>query len=141
MAGARLTFAEFCRIVRQVLEELPEPFKPYLENVVVDVENAPSRSLLRKLGMTEAHAPLLGLFEGPPPGEREYGISPPVRIRIFKRPIERLCRNRQEVEYEIRRTVLHELAHHFGFEEEDLEPFESHPSPFDDHPEGGHPAH
>lgn len=131
MPAPRLTLAEFCDIVRQVLDELPEQFKPYLENVVVDVERVPSRRLLRKLGMSGAGTTLLGLFEGPAPGEREFGIAPPVRIRIFKRPIERLCRNRQEVAYEVRRTVIHELAHHFGFEEEDLQEFESRPSPFD----------
>lgn len=129
----RLTLAEFCEIVRQVLDELPAQFKPYLENVVVDVERIPSRRLLRKLGMSGSGTTLLGLFEGPTPGEREYGMALPVRIRIFKRPIERLCRSREEVAYEVRRTVMHELAHHFGFEEEDLQEFESRPSPFDAH--------
>ncbi len=68
---------------------------------------------------------------GPTPGEREYGMAHPVRIRIFKRPIERLCRSSEEVAYEVRRSVIHELAHHFGFEEEDLREYESRPSPFD----------
>lgn len=131
MAVPRLTLPEFCGIVRQVLADLPAQLKPYLENVVVDVERVPSRRLLRKLGMSGSGTTLLGLFEGPALGEREYGISHPVRIRIFKRPIERLCRSREEVAYEVRRTVIHELAHHFGFEEEDLHEFESRPSPFD----------
>ena len=126
----RLTLEEFGRIVRQVVDELPAQLKPYLENVVIDVERAPSRRLLRKLGISGSGTTLLGLFEGPPPGEREYGVAHPVRIRIFKRPIERLCRSPQEVQYEVRRTVIHELAHHFGFEEQDLVEFEARPSPF-----------
>lgn len=122
---------EFCAVARQVVEELPEPFHRWLENVVVDVEPRPSRRMLRELGI-DHESDLLGLFEGSAVTEQHYGEHLPNRILLFKRPIEAVSRSRDEVKYEIRRTILHELAHHFGYSEEDLEPFESQPSPFDD---------
>lgn len=122
--------SEFCEAVARVVEEVPEPFHGWLENVVVDVETAPSREVLEEQGL-ESEDDLLGLFEGLAVTEQEYGEHAPNRIVIYKRPIERICRSRAEVEYEIRRTMLHELAHHFGHSEEDLEEFESRSSPFE----------
>ncbi len=69
MPVPRLTMAEFCEIVRQVLDDLPAQLKPYLENVVVDVERVPSRRLLRRLGISGSGTTLLGLFEGPTQGD------------------------------------------------------------------------
>jgi predicted Zn-dependent protease with MMP-like domain len=74
----------------------------------------------------------MGLFEGTPLTEQAYGAHAPNRIVLFKQPIERACRSRAEIAYEIRRTVIHELAHHFGYSEEELEAFEAAASPFDD---------
>ena len=74
---------------------------------------------------------LMGLFEGRAVTEQEYGEHLPNRILLFKRPIEEVCRSRAEIAYEIRRTLVHELAHHFGYSEEDLEEYESRQSPFD----------
>ncbi len=123
---------EFCRVAREVVDQLPEPFHQWLENVVVDVELEPSRRLLRDLGMDPVEDTLLGLFEGAAITEQEYGDHRPNRILLFKRPIEEVSRSRAEIAYEIRRTVIHELAHHFGYSEEDLEEFESQESPFDE---------
>jgi predicted Zn-dependent protease with MMP-like domain len=123
---------EFCRVAREVVDHLPEPFHRWLENVVVDVELEPPRKLLREMGMDPEDDTLLGLFEGAAVTDQEYGDHQPNRIRLFKRPIEEISRSRAEIAYEIRRTVIHELAHHFGYSEEDLEEFESRESPFDE---------
>lgn len=123
--------ADFCHVVRKVLDDLPAHFLPWLENVVVDVEREPTDEMLEDLGL-ESPADLLGLFVGVGIDEQEYGIHVPNRVILFKRPLERASRSRAELEYEIRRTVLHELAHHFGHSEADLADFESQPSPFDE---------
>jgi predicted Zn-dependent protease with MMP-like domain len=127
--------SEFCRLVREVVDALPAIFQPHMTNVVVDVEAEPSIALRRRMGLAPDDD-LFGLFEGVSIAEQEYRESPPNRIVIFKHPIERACRNRDEIVYEVRRTVLHELAHQFGYSEEDLDDFEARPSPFDE-TEGG----
>ncbi len=128
---ARLSLADFCSVVEEVLAELPEPFHAWLDNVAVDVEPDPWPELLEELEM-EPDEPLLGLFQGESITEQEYGEHYPNRILLFKNPIEQISRSREEIRYEIRRTVLHELAHHFGYSEEELDEFESQPSPFDE---------
>ena len=133
MPRPRLSMEEFCDVARQVVDELPEPFYRWLENVVVDVELAPSRKLLRRMEMDPDRETLMGLFEGHAVTEQGYGDHLPNRILLFKHPIEEACRSRAEIAYEIRRTVIHELAHHFGYSEEELEEFESRQSPFDEH--------
>ena len=133
MTRPRLSLEEFCRVARHVVDELPEPFHRWLENVVVDVELAPSRKLLRRMEMDPDRETLMGLFEGHAVTEQGYGDHLPNRILLFKHPIEEACRSRAEIAYEIRRTVIHELAHHFGYSEEELEEFESRQSPFDEH--------
>jgi predicted Zn-dependent protease with MMP-like domain len=132
MPGDRLSMEAFCRLAREVVESLPKAFRQHLENVVVDVEVEPSITLKRQLGMSPDDDDLFGLFEGMSIAEQQYEEHAPNRILIFKHPIERACRSRAEIAYEIRRTMLHELAHQFGYSEEDLDEFEAQPSPYDD---------
>ena len=132
MSHARLTMKDFCAIVEQVIGEIPQPFHGYLENVAVDVELRPSDRTLHSVGLgPNEWDELMGLFQGKGITEQEYGERHPNRITLYKQPIEASSRSREEIAYEIRRTVIHELAHHFGFSEDDLEKFESTPSPFD----------
>ena len=136
MNPSHMSLREFVVIAQQVIDELGNPFKRWLENVVVDVEIAPSREMLEEVGLDPDEETLMGLFVGRAVTEMEYGEHLPNQILLFKRPIEEACRDRREVAYEIRRTLIHELAHHFGYSEEDLEEFEARPSPFDE-PEPG----
>jgi len=122
---------EFVEVARKVMGELDEPFRKWLENIVVDVELEPSAELLEELEMDPQKDTLMGLFEGFAVTEQEYGEHLPNRILLFKRPIEEVCRSRAEIAYKIRRTLVHELAHHFGYSEEDLEAYEAQQSPFD----------
>ena len=64
---------------------------------------------------------LLGLYEGIPlTGRENYGFVLPDKITIFQRPIEKLAETRDEAIIEIRNTVVHEVAHHFGIDDESL---------------------
>jgi predicted Zn-dependent protease with MMP-like domain len=123
------------------METLPDAFRPYLDNVVVDVERDPDEATLRKAGLTDAEIAegesLYGLFD---PLEMPSGWSGDVidtadmlhRLVIFKRPLEEDFPERRELLTEIRKTVIHELAHHFGWTDRDLEKFDDNPDPFGD---------
>ncbi len=108
----RLSRRRFERLVAKALSGLPEEFQSRLENVVVLIEDETPEDM----------PGTLGLYEGVPLTERTSdGISLPDRITLFKGPIERVCRTEEEVEGEVRLTVLHEVGHFFGLEEEQLE--------------------
>jgi predicted Zn-dependent protease with MMP-like domain len=115
-----LTRQEFEELVDQALEEIPPEFLEKLENVEILVEEEPSRELLREVGLRGGT--LFGLYQGIPETHKSsFHFCPmPDRILIFRRPILRACRTRGQVVREIRKTVMHEVAHHFGFSEERL---------------------
>ena len=123
---------EFCALAKRVVDEMPAEFRPWMKNTVVDVRNRPTRSQLRSVGLDPSDDDLLGLFDGIPITEQDPDFPHPNRVWIFKEPIEAISRSVDEAAYEIRRTIIHELAHHFGWSEEDLDAFEALPSPFDD---------
>lgn len=90
-----------------------------LENVDVVVADEPTQEQLAQLGAEDS---LFGLYEGIPQTERSgYNLALPDKITIFRGPIERACENDAEIAEEIRITVLHELAHHIGFDEDRIE--------------------
>lgn len=116
-----LTRQEFEELVDQALEEIPAEFLEKLENVEIHVEDEPSRELLREVGIRGGGS-LFGLYQGIPETRKSaFHLFPmPDRILIFRRPILRACRTPRQVVREIRKTVMHEVAHHFGFSEERL---------------------
>jgi predicted Zn-dependent protease with MMP-like domain len=133
-----MSMDEFCELARKAVEEMPDEFQEWMENVIVDVRKEPSRKQLRSVGIDpDGDETLMGLFEGKPvtdiPEILGDDIShwQPNRVWLFKEPIEEACRSKAEVAYEIKRTIIHELAHHFGWSEEDLDEIESQPNPFD----------
>jgi predicted Zn-dependent protease with MMP-like domain len=115
-----LSQRRFEGLVRQALDSLPGEFYERLQNVDVVVEEEPTPEQLRTSGM-EADDTLLGLYEGVPLTAREnYGFVLPDKITIFKRPIEEMCETPEEVVDEVRVTVMHEIAHHFGIDDHAL---------------------
>ncbi len=112
----------FLRLVGRALAELPSPYREWLENVDVVVERRPGRRHLRTAGLGSRET-LFGLYEGVPLTERgsDYGMVLPDKITIFQEPLEREFLADDELVEEVRRTVLHELAHHFGLSDQELE--------------------
>ena len=121
----RLVRRRFRRLVEQALERLPDEFQARLQNVAVVIEDWPSRALLRDLDVPEDEL-LFGLYEGLPLTEwgRDDMVRIPDRIRIFQGPIEEACATDDEIVAEVRTTVLHEVGHHFGLSDEDLDRYE-----------------
>jgi len=118
----RLGRAEFEKLVAQAAESLPEHFLNRLENVDVVVEDEPTAEDLELAGV-ERGGTLLGLYHGVPQNQRGswYGNILPDRIVIYQRPIEAVARDRREIRKEIRITLMHEIGHHFGLAEDDLD--------------------
>jgi predicted Zn-dependent protease with MMP-like domain len=112
---------EFEDLVAQALEEIPEDFLAKLDNVEVVVEEDPSPELLRQMGLY-GHGTLFGLYQGIPRTQKSSFHFPtmPDRITIYRRPIVQACRTRRRIIEQVKKTVLHEVAHHFGFSEERL---------------------
>ena len=114
----------FEELVAEAVGDLPEEFLDKLENVDVVVEDSPARTQLIRVGRGMT---LLGLYEGVPHTERTrgYNMILPDRITIFQKPIEAICRSEKEVVLEVRRVVQHEIAHHFGLDDDLLKDIES----------------
>jgi len=112
----------FLGLVRRALADLPAPYRNWLANVDVVVERRPRRRQLGEAGL-DAQGVLFGLYEGIPLTQRsaDYGMVLPDKITIFQEPLEQEFRGDAELVAEVRRTVLHELAHHFGMSDEELE--------------------
>lgn len=113
----------FRALVAQALDGLPEPFLSHLRNVEVVVEDEPAADLLRDLGLHPGHDTLFGLYEGVPIDERsESGVLElPDKITIFSGPLSRAFRGEKQLRREIRKTVIHEVGHFFGFDDDELE--------------------
>jgi predicted Zn-dependent protease with MMP-like domain len=110
----------FRRLVQRALHSLPPEVQRALDNVVVVIEREPAADDLRTAGMTAAET-LFGLYVGTPLIERsDYGLTLPDRIVIYQGPLERHFHPR-DIPHEVAKTVLHELAHHFGIEDARLD--------------------
>ena len=116
-----ITREQFERLVRSALSQLPEEFKLRLNNVDIVVDNAASPNQLIGTGI-ENSMELLGLYEGIPLTERYgYDLVLPDKITIFQAPIESICETQEEITLEIKSTLTHEIAHHFGIGDDRLE--------------------
>ena len=117
----------FERYVIDAVASLPPDLLDRLENLEVVVEDAPDADQLESVGMGPEES-LLGLYEGVPLTARSsyYGMVAPDKISIFQGPIEDCCRNDAEIIRQIRETVYHEIAHHFGISDPRLEELQRH---------------
>ena len=110
----------FRRLVVRALESIPPEFAPYLDNIAVVIEREPSRDDLRE-GRVASTDELFGLYVGVPLTDRAGGVPAlPARIVIYQGPLERHFTPAQ-IPRQVRRTVVHEVAHHFGIDDARLE--------------------
>jgi predicted Zn-dependent protease with MMP-like domain len=114
--------AHFGELVEKAIEELPEEFARFLEEVSIEVRDRPSKEELARVGVGR-NGLLLGLYVGRPRTVRsieDSGAMPDV-IFIFQDSIQYVCNSEADLVRQVRVTVLHEIGHHFGLSEEDLD--------------------
>lgn len=113
---------QFERLVVRALRRLPPEIRVHLANVEIVIEDEPTAEQREADGGygVDDGSELFGLYEGTPLTARggDYSMVLPDKITIFRRPIERACETPDEMAHEVRVTVIHELAHHFGIEED-----------------------
>ncbi len=111
---------EFERVVEEVLDTLPVEFRKRIRNVAVLVEDFPPGQ--HQLEPGKPKRLLLGLFHGTPRTKKSFFDLPtgPDYVVLYKRNIEAVCSGEAEIREQIRRTVIHELGHYFGMDEEQL---------------------
>ncbi len=113
--------AQFERLVRQALDDLPGDILSCMDNVDVVVEEVASRDQLIGSGLDDDEL-LLGLYEGIPlPDRYDYNLVLPDKITLFQNTIESVCPSDEDVVKEVRDTVVHEVAHHFGIGDDELD--------------------
>jgi predicted Zn-dependent protease with MMP-like domain len=112
----------FAELVEQALQELPEPFASHLEEMSVEIRRRPTRRQLKEAGLKEDEL-LLGLYVGIPLDERsvEHSGRLPDVVYVFQEDVELVSESEEDLVREVRITVLHEIGHHFGMDEDDLE--------------------
>ena len=118
---AQFSSEEFDQLVAQALDDLPEFFKEKLQNVEVVVADWPTKDEVRAVGLKPGQL-LFGLYQGIPQTKRDshYGLVLPDKITIYRMPIEQVCREPERIVRQVQRTVKHELAHHFGIDDNRL---------------------
>jgi predicted Zn-dependent protease with MMP-like domain len=112
----------FEQLAEEAFDALPGELLGYVDNVVFVVEDWPDDEILREMGI-ESREGLLGLYQGVSLAERSVTSSGalPDQILLYQRPIEHWAREDGVSVYEvIYDTLLHEIGHHFGLDEDDL---------------------
>lgn len=122
MYESNQNIVHFETLVQESLDSIPDELWNGIDNVVVSIEEWPNAQQLQSVGLRH-RGQLLGLYEGVPLTVRStrYGLVAPDKVTIFRQPILRVCRFRQDgqslddaIRQQVKRTVLHEIAHHFG---------------------------
>jgi len=116
----RMSDREFEKLVNDGLKLIPAEIQQLISNVQLVIEDEPGNDLLDDLGVPEDET-IYGLYEGTPLTERtsEYTAFPD-RIIVYRRPLLEDFDDPEELRYEVARTVVHEVGHHFGIDEDRL---------------------
>ena len=111
----------FERLVAAALDDLPQDIQQALDNVDVVIEDWANRATLQRAGVRHPNQ-LLGFYHGVPRTKRtrSYGLVLPDKITIYRRPIEMRARTPDDAQDIVRRVVRHEIAHHFGIDDDRL---------------------
>ena len=115
---------EFEKLVNQGIEQIPQKFLKKLKNVAIVIEEEPSAEQIKKMKLRKDYT-LFGLYEGVPQIKRgAYYSALPDKITIFKHSIEQYANSSEGIKKIVAQTVWHEIAHHFGFSENELRKIE-----------------
>lgn len=107
----------FERLIARAMDELPPKYAQNMNNVAITWEHEPTPEQREKMRL-RSHETLFGLYEGIPLTSRGagYNLVLPDKITIFKNPITHMAETLEDIKAQIKHTLWHELAHHFGLE-------------------------
>ncbi|GHO61290.1 hypothetical protein KSC_001820 [Ktedonobacter sp. SOSP1-52] len=111
----------FDQLVQEAVNSIPDEFQKHMDNLAILIEDEPDAETLERVGTGDGHL-LLGLYQGVPLASygSHYSLLPE-RITIYQRAIEDYCHGDLErILAQVRKTILHEVAHHFGIEHEEM---------------------
>jgi predicted Zn-dependent protease with MMP-like domain len=118
-----MTRRQFRRLVEKEVDSLPSPFRERMENVEIVIEDEPTDEQIASAGLDPEQDDLFGLYEGTPLPERghDFAMALPDRIILFYLPLVETFDDEHELAREIRTTVIHEVAHFFGLDDDEIE--------------------
>ena len=111
----------FEQLVEEAYDRIPEEFRKKIDNVVIKVEDYPTREDLDKLEI-RGEGLLLGLYRGTPLHMRSVweGIRLPDEIVLYQKDIEKICRTDEEIADRVEEALQHEIAHYFGLDDDEI---------------------
>lgn len=117
---------QFATIIAGAMDELPETYVRALDNVAVVYEDEPTPEQ-RELMKLRRNQTLFGLYQGIPQTARGsgYNLVLPDKITIFKQPLEQASRDMAELKANVKHTLWHEIAHHFGLDHDRIHELEN----------------
>ena len=120
-----MNYEEFEILVKQGIAEIPEEFRKKMDNVEIVIEDTPSQQQLRQAGVRPGSS-LFGLYQGVPQTKRGgyYANVLPDKITLFQKIIESFAKNPEQIKEQVKKTVWHEIAHHFGLNEKEVRDLE-----------------
>ena len=112
---------KFEELVEKAYERIPQEYRDKIENVVITVEDYPSKEDLEKLEI-RGKGLLLGLYRGTPLPQRSVwqGARTPDEIVLYQKDIEKVCSNEKEIEERVDEVLKHEIAHYFGLSDDEI---------------------
>ncbi len=120
------TLDDIERLARAALRRIPDPLRAHVEGVVMQVVEFPDDETMKDMEL-ETPFDILGLYSGIPPGHKDGGAiaRQPDMIFLYRRPIlDYWCETGEELAHVVRHVVIHEIGHHFGLSDEDMEALE-----------------
>jgi predicted Zn-dependent protease with MMP-like domain len=118
----RVSRERFRELVARAMDEIPAEIRARVENVAIVVEDEPEHGTLVDLGLDPDEETLFGYYHGTPLAERSSGYSAlPDRVVLYYLPLTDEFRDEYHLRREIRRTLVHEIGHYFGFSDRQLE--------------------
>jgi predicted Zn-dependent protease with MMP-like domain len=117
----KLNRKDFDKAVQRAIRRIPREIRKHLDNILISVQQNPPPDLLEAMGLPPDE-PLLGVYQGASLLDRSTFNPPlyPDTIFIFQEPLEEMCETIEELEEQIEITVVHEVAHFLGIDEERL---------------------